>query len=333
MSDLRDIIASTLTDTDPAEVADNLEVTATEDETLEDDFEVEELVDDEAEATDEVEEADEQEDADGEKFTVKVDGETFEVTLDELKSGYQRQADYTREKQALKREIEEFETVKVEFAEAIDGIQQLDDAWEENPIGVLAHFTANTQNPTHAVALLIKELAVANLLDQSFLETFGVTPEIRNQWAQETEVERLRGQVSKKNSSRDAELETTKMELQIQNALAEYERQIDDIIATEGLNLTVQQRNEFRRELAKYASENELTNLKAAYKAFQYENVQKKKAVARKTAEKAKQKKATSVSARSGSSADGGVSISDTSDLTSVIQAALRETQQTLGNS
>jgi hypothetical protein len=29
-------------------------------------------------------------------YTVKVDGEEFEVTLDELRNGYQRQADYTR---------------------------------------------------------------------------------------------------------------------------------------------------------------------------------------------------------------------------------------------
>jgi hypothetical protein len=343
MSDLRDIIASSLTEQDPA-TPDNLEAEATEvaetldtDESLEDNdgFEVEETEgaeDAEVEADEESEETEEQVDADGEKFTVKVDGETFEVTLDELKSGYQRQADYTREKQALKKEIEQFEEVKLELSDTLQGIQQLDEAWEENPIQVLAHFTANTQNPTHAVALLIKELAVANLLDQAFLDTFGVTPEIRNQWAQETEVQQLRGQVSKTASKRDQELESAKIELEIQKALAEYERQVDEIIAAEGLNLTVTQRNEFRQKLAKYASENELTNLKAAYKAFQYEQVQQKKAVAKRTAEKAKQKKAASVSARSGSSADGGVSLTDTSDLASVIQAALRDTQSSLGN-
>ena len=172
---------------------------------------------------------------------------------------------------------------------------------------------------------------MANLLDQSFLETFGVTSEIRNQWAQETEVQQLRGQVSKTASKRDQELESTKVELEIQKALADYERQVDGIIASEGLDLSVKQRNEFRQKLAKYASENELTNLNAAYKAFKYEQVQQNKALAKKTAEKAKQKKAASVSARSGSSADGGVSLTDTSDLASVIQSALRDTQTNLG--
>ena len=337
MSDLRDIIAGTLTEVDPTQEADNQEVEAQETVEVEDteapveDAEELELGVAEEDSDDSEESDEEAAETDGDTFTVKVDGESFEVTLEELKSGYQRQADYTREKQALKKEIEQFEEVKIELSETLQGIQQLDEAWEENPIQVLAHFTANTQNPTHAVALLIKELAVANLLDQAFLETFGVTPEIRNHWAQETEVQQLRGQVSKTSSKKDQELELAKMELEIQKALADYERQVDDIIAAEGLDLTVKQRNEFRQKLAKYASENELTNLKAAYKAFQYEEVQKKKAVAKRTAEKAKQKKAASVSTRSGSSADGGVPIQDTSDLASVIQAALRDTQQTLG--
>jgi hypothetical protein len=341
MSDLRDIISNTLSDLDP--VADNQAAPVAEvpeakdtDEALVDDegFDVEGMDEEEfeeEESSEDEEESDEQEDSDGERFTVKVDGEAFEVTLEELKAGYQRQADYTREKQALKREIEQFEEVKIELSETLEGVQQLDEAWEENPVRVLAHFTANTQNPTQAVALLIKELAVANLLDQSFLEAFGVTPEIRNQWAQDTEVEQLRGQVSKSQQNRDNELKTAKLEIEVQRALAEYERQVDDIIAAEGLDFTVKQRNDFRQKLAKYASENELTNLKAAYKAFQYEEAQKKKVLAKKTAEKAKQKRNASVSARSGSSADGGTPLQDTSDLSSVIQAALRDTQVNLG--
>ena len=35
------------------------------------------------------------------KYTIKVDGKELEVGIDELKSGYQRQADYTRKSQAL----------------------------------------------------------------------------------------------------------------------------------------------------------------------------------------------------------------------------------------
>lgn len=45
-------------------------------------------------------EADEAEEEEPQKFTVKVDGKEIEVTLDELKNGYQRQSDYTRKTQA-----------------------------------------------------------------------------------------------------------------------------------------------------------------------------------------------------------------------------------------
>lgn len=48
------------------------------------------------EGADEAEEAEEEE---PQKFTIKVDGKEIEVTLDELKNGYQRQSDYTRKTQ------------------------------------------------------------------------------------------------------------------------------------------------------------------------------------------------------------------------------------------
>lgn len=346
MSDLRDLISGALSELDPTLTADNQAAGTGDgsgetpleandgyetDEELDLDLEID--VEDEEEATEEVGESEDEESVEetaGDKHVVKVDGETFEVTLDELKAGYQRQADYTREKQALKKEFEQFEATQAEFSETIEAIQQLDEAWEENPVGVLAQFAANTQNPTQAVALLIKELASANLLDSSFLEAFGVTPDIQRQWAQESEVEQLRAKTSKTDSARDKELEAARMELEVQKAVAEYERQIDDIIAADGLNFTVAQRNEFRQQLAKYAAENELTNLKAAYKAFRYEEAQTKKVLAKKTVERAKQKKAASVSARSGDSE--GSPIQDASDLQSVILAAMKDTQSSLGN-
>ncbi len=52
------------------------------------------------EATEEAEEATEEaSEEEPQKFTVKVDGQEIEVTLDELKNGYQRQSDYTRKTQ------------------------------------------------------------------------------------------------------------------------------------------------------------------------------------------------------------------------------------------
>ncbi len=48
------------------------------------------------------------------KYTVKVDGEELEVGIDELKNGYQRQADYTRKSQALAQQRKETEQIQSE---------------------------------------------------------------------------------------------------------------------------------------------------------------------------------------------------------------------------
>lgn len=287
------------------------------------DDELEDSTDDEDE-----DEGDGDPDPEGETFKVKVDGKIIEVTVDELKSGYQRQADYTRKAQQLAAEKAEFESTVQEFSETLGSLEQLDSAWEENPVQVLAHFTANTENPTHAVALLIKELASANLLDRDFMEMFGITPDVRQEWAKESEVNNLRRRATSNESEKDQKLQQASYEAEVQKAIAEYDRQVDEILETEGLELTVKQRNAFRGRLAKYAHDNELTNLKAAYKALKYEDSEKKQKLAKKSVERAKQKKAASVVGRSGGSAKGATPVEDNSDLSAVIRAAMQEASQ-----
>ena len=48
------------------------------------------------------------------KYTIKVDGEELEVGIDELKNGYQRQADYTRKSQALAEQRKDTEQIQSE---------------------------------------------------------------------------------------------------------------------------------------------------------------------------------------------------------------------------
>jgi chromosome segregation ATPase len=62
------------------------------------------------EEVEEYEEADEEAPAETpQAYTVKVDGEEYEVTLDELRDGYQRQADYTRKSQSLAEQRKAYE--------------------------------------------------------------------------------------------------------------------------------------------------------------------------------------------------------------------------------
>jgi len=48
------------------------------------------------------------------KYTIKVDGKELEVGIDELKNGYQRQADYTRKSQALAEQRKDTEAIQSE---------------------------------------------------------------------------------------------------------------------------------------------------------------------------------------------------------------------------
>jgi hypothetical protein len=48
------------------------------------------------------------------RYTIKVDGEELEVSIDELRNGYQRQADYTRKSQALAKQRKETENIQSE---------------------------------------------------------------------------------------------------------------------------------------------------------------------------------------------------------------------------
>ena len=337
---LSEIIQSTLAEVEPKEAPEAPvnqeveEVDGSEDTEVTVDDLIADLVendeDDEevAETEESEEEVEEDKEADpslDETYQVKVDGEVIDVTLKEALEGYQRQADYTRKAQALAAEKQQLESTIQEFSEVLGSMEQLDSAWDDNPVQVLAHFTANTENPTHAVALLIKELASANLLEQDFLDMFGITKEVKETWGQEAEVDNLRRKVSRTEQEQLKQQQALAYENEVQRAMSAYVKQVDEIVEAEGLKLTSAQREAFQQRLASYAFENEITNLKAAYKALKFEQSEKKKAAAVKTKERAKQKKAASVVGRSGASASGASPVSDNSNLTDVIRQAMSE--------
>jgi hypothetical protein len=88
-------------------------------ETIEEDEVETEEVSEEEEATEEVEETEEpdveeEEEVTDTSYTIKVDGEEYEVNLEELKAGYQRQSDYTRKSQAIAEQRKQNESVQEE---------------------------------------------------------------------------------------------------------------------------------------------------------------------------------------------------------------------------
>ena len=97
---------------------EGVEDEVTEDTVTEEEDEVENEEVSEEEAPEEVEETEEGEEeveeAEVPVYTIKVDGEEIEVDIDELKSGYQRQSDYTRKSQALAEERKHNEAIQTE---------------------------------------------------------------------------------------------------------------------------------------------------------------------------------------------------------------------------
>lgn len=79
----------------------------------------------EAEETTEEGETPEEQPQEPQKYTVKIGGETQEVTLDEALKGYQRQADYTRKSMALAEDRKKIETENQSLAQERAQLAQL----------------------------------------------------------------------------------------------------------------------------------------------------------------------------------------------------------------
>lgn len=112
-----------------------------------------------AEETAEEGEAEEEQPEQPQKYTVKVGGQTMEVTLEEALKGYQREADYTRKsmdlaekRKAIESEVQTLQQERAQYAQLIPALrQQLQSAAppepderlrESNPIDYLLQKTA-----------------------------------------------------------------------------------------------------------------------------------------------------------------------------------------------
>ena len=112
MWDSQEQTASEETDTpvDEEVVEETEEAEEVEEEAPEEEGQAEEETEEEVEEEEETEIVAEED----LKYTIKVDGEEIEVGIDELKNGYQRQADYTRKSQALAEQRKETEAIQSE---------------------------------------------------------------------------------------------------------------------------------------------------------------------------------------------------------------------------
>ena len=98
----------------PAESEESTE--ETQDESLEEETEEESEVEDESEEFDEEEEVEE-------LYTLRVDGQEVEVSLDELLKGYSRQSDYTKKTQEIAEQRKQAEQLQQQYGSEIAQIQ------------------------------------------------------------------------------------------------------------------------------------------------------------------------------------------------------------------
>ena len=342
MSDvnLTDIINEAINELEPTDV-DNLEVAEDEDLVdleLEDEVDLEDDESDDLESEDEDYEDDDIEEDEGDEdtaddeddtYVVVVDGEELEVTFDELKAGYQRQAHFTRSMQALKDEREAFETEIADYQGAIQQLSSLDEAWESSPVTVLTSLLSSTDNPSYMLGLLIKEAAANDLLTAEALQYFGIDDTTKREWSTDTEIERLRREVAAREQAeakRVSDAEAASTEARIQEAMAAFEQQITEIIAEEELDLpTTRDRAEFKANVLRYAKDNSILDLRKAYAAMIYEQNKEQRAAAKRSQPLRSKKEATRVVSRRGAGAGGVTSVDNPKDLRSLIQSTMKE--------
>jgi len=192
-----------------------------------------------------------------------------------VKEAVLRQADYTRKTQALAEERRVLEADKATATSAVEYVENLTKAWQSNQAEVVSGFVASTEDPTLVLSQVIVELAKAEKLDPKFLETFGITPETQEKWSAESksqsELQSVKARLERFETEKAAAEAAQSARAQEDNLIAEYEDQWAQIKATSGLALDPNAEVEVKIELLQYALNNDIPNLKAAWKALQYE--------------------------------------------------------------
>jgi len=215
-----------------------------------------------------------------------------------VKEAALRQRDYTRKTQALAEERKVFETERATAQSAVEYVENLTKAWQSNQAEVVSNFVASTADPTLVLSQVIVELAKADKLDPKFAETFGITAEVQEKWSAEaksqSELQSVKQRLEKFESEKAAAEAAQSAQAQEEAIIAEYDNQWAQIAAANGLTLDPAKEAEAKVELLQYALQNEIPNLKAAWKALQYEKSQAKASDPKKSAAEAK-KAATGV--------------------------------------
>lgn len=200
-----------------------------------------------------------------------------EVTV---KEAVLRQRDYTRKTQALADERKAFEAERAAAQSNLEYVESLQKAWQTNQAEVVSGFIASAQDPTLVLSQAIVDLAKQNKLDPNFLETFGITAEVREKWVGEvqskSELAEVKARLERFENEKLSAEQQSAAKQQEEALIAEYEAQWEQIASSAGLTNTAEAA-QAKIELLQYALENGIPNLQAAWKALQFEKGQSAK--------------------------------------------------------
>ena len=228
--------------------------------------------DDEGEDAYEADDGEEYDEEPPEVYTVKVDGEEVEVTLDELQSGYSRQQAYTKRSMELAEQRKAFEAEQAET-------RQIRDAYAQQLDQLAAQIQQTTQQEPDWRAL-------AETMSERDLFLYKAEWDQQKEYQKQVQAEQERIAAEK---SREQEQELRKhLEVQRTDMLNRIPAWQDEDV-----------REAERREVITYAqkrigfSEEEIANASDAraiellYKAWQWDQLQEKKPAAKKRTRKA----------------------------------------------
>ena len=243
-----------------------------EEETAEATSEDEYAEDDEGEDAYEADDGEEYDEEPPQVYTVKVDGEEMEVTLDELQSGYSRQQAYTKRSMELAEQRKAFEAEQAET-------RQIRDAYAQQLDQLAAQIQQTTQQEPDWRAL-------AETMSERDLFLYKAEWDQQKEYQKQVQAEQQRIAAEK---SREQEQELRKhLEVQRTDMLNRIPAWQDEEV-----------REAERREVITYAqkrigfSEEEIANASDAraiellYKAWQWDQLQEKKPAAKKRTRKA----------------------------------------------
>ena len=243
-----------------------------EEETAEATSEDEYVEDDEGEDAYEADDGEEYEEEPPEVYTVKVDGEEVEVTLDELQNGYSRQQAYTKRSMELAEQRKAFEAEQAET-------RQIRDAYAQQLDQLAAQIQQTTQQEPDWRAL-------AETMSERDLFLYKAEWDQQKEYQKQVQAEQQR---IASERSREQEQELRKhLEVQRTDMLNRIPAWQDEDV-----------REAERREVITYAqkrigfSQEEIANASDAraiellYKAWQWDQLQEKKPAAKKRTRKA----------------------------------------------